>query len=119
MEKFQVPTLAERVQKLTDAAKEQTVKAEQGNPQGDNMSDTHIPMAKFRQEGIHEWQAQEGQTDATLICAALDAQTEATLALAYEQRTANLIALYTAEGPLPSLDYGNLAKQIDDRLDLP
>jgi len=55
-------------------------------------SNTHIATAKFRQEGVHEWQSEEGLTDATNIAAALDAQTEATLALAYEQRTANLIA---------------------------
>ncbi|UYL88378.1 hypothetical protein SEA_EVEPICKLES_91 [Arthrobacter phage EvePickles] len=58
-------------------------------------NNTHVAMAKFRQEGVHEWQAEEGSTDATNLAAALDAQTEATLALAYEQRTANLIALWS------------------------
>lgn len=70
------------------------------------MSDNpHVATAKFRQEGVHEWQSEQGITDATLIAAALDAQTEATLALAYEQRTANLIALqafYLSEGTGPS-----------------
>lgn len=56
------------------------------------MSNTHIATAKFRQEGVHEWQSEEGITDATNLAAVLDAQTEATLALAYEQRTANLMA---------------------------
>jgi hypothetical protein len=60
------------------------------------VSNTHIAVAKFRQEGVHEWQSEEGSTEATNIAAALDAQTEATLALVYEQRTANLIALLTA-----------------------
>jgi hypothetical protein len=41
-------------------------------------------MTKFRQEGVHEWQAEEGSTDATQLATILDAQVEATLALAYE-----------------------------------
>ena len=57
------------------------------------MSNTHIAMAKFRQEGVHEWQSREGETGESCIAAILDAQVEATLALAYEARTANLIAL--------------------------
>lgn len=52
-----------------------------------------------------------------------DAMIQATLALAYEQRTANLIALWldpnvrNDEG-LHGVDYGNVAKQIIERLDL-
>ena len=60
----------------------------------DTAGNTHVATAKFRQEGVHEWQSEQGITDATLIAAALDAQAEATLALAYEQRTSNLIAFY-------------------------
>jgi hypothetical protein len=81
-------------------------------------SNTHVATAKFRQEGVHEWQSEEGSTDATNLAAALDAQTEATLAIAYEQRTANLIALqqlWLAEGAGPSLSVG---VEIMERLDL-
>jgi hypothetical protein len=48
------------------------------------------------------------------------AQTEATLAIAYEQRTANLIAMYTdgASGTVPGIDYSALVKQISERLGL-
>jgi hypothetical protein len=50
------------------------------------------------------------------------AQVEATLALAYEQRTANLIALWidpnANELPLNGLDYGGIAQQIKERLGL-
>lgn len=53
---------------------------------------THPAVAKFRQEGVHDWQSEEGSTDATNLAAILDAQVEATLALAYAQDTANLIA---------------------------
>lgn len=53
----------------------------------------HAAVSKFRTEGLHEWQEREGETDATCIALALDANTEATLALAFEQRTANLIAM--------------------------
>lgn len=47
-------------------------------------------------------------------------QIEAALALAYEQRTANLIAMFTdgATGPVPDIDYGALIKQITERLRL-
>ena len=43
---------------------------------------------------------------------------QATLALAYEQRTANLIALMAdgASGPIPGVDYNTLANQIVARL---
>ena len=41
----------------------------------------------------------------------------ATLALAYEQRTANLIALFGMEN-VADLNYGNLRKQIFERLGL-
>ena len=51
----------------------------------------HVAVAKFRLEGVHEQQEGEGMTDATMIAAALDAQTQATLALAFEQRTLALI----------------------------
>ena len=51
----------------------------------------HAAVSKFRTEGVHEWQSREGETDATCIAMAIDANTEATLALAFEQRTANLI----------------------------
>jgi hypothetical protein len=79
----------------------------------------HAAVAKFRQEGVHEWQSYEGSTDATDIAAILDAQVEATLALAYEQRTANLIAFY-GDGHIGPLDtaHAELHKQIIERLGL-
>jgi hypothetical protein len=47
---------------------------------------------------------------------------QATMALAYEQRTANLIALWidpnANESPLNGLDYGGIAQQIKERLGL-
>lgn len=48
------------------------------------------------------------------------AQAEATLSLAYEQRTANLIAMYSdgAEGAVSGVDYAALIKQIAERLGL-
>jgi len=83
------------------------------------MSDnTHVAAAKFRQEGVHEWQSSEGYTDATNLATALDAQTEATLALAYEQRTANLIALFGEGFAGSDLNYSYLNKQIRERLGL-
>lgn len=82
----------------------------------DNAGNTHVATARFRQEGVHEWQSEQGITDATLIAAALDAQTEATLALAYEQRTANLIALFVRDDL--AIPYLHLENQIKERLGL-
>lgn len=84
-------------------------------------SNTHFSKAKFLQEGVHEWQTHEGTTDASAICMALDALIESNLAVAYEQRTANLIALAQMEhrnagGIGFSPDYDSAA--IHERLDL-
>lgn len=64
----------------------------------------HAAVSKFLTEGVHEWQEREGETDATCIAMAIDANTEATLALAFEQRTANLIAFYGDGGPGEAYD---------------
>jgi hypothetical protein len=52
-----------------------------------------------------------------------EATMNATLALAYEQRTANLIALWTdpkQQGDeMSGINYGNLATQIKERLGVP
>lgn len=53
----------------------------------------HAAVSKFRTEGLHDFQSGEGMTDATHITTAIDANTEATLALAFEQRTRALIEL--------------------------
>lgn len=86
------------------------------------MSNTHFATAKFRQEGVHEWQAEEGSTEATNLAAAIDAQTEATLALAYEQRTANLISAFAHlrehDGITMLGDAYPLFNQIKERLDI-
>lgn len=53
----------------------------------------HAKDSEVLTETIGEhWIAQEGMTDATGIASVIQANTEATLALAFEQRTANLIA---------------------------
>lgn len=59
--------------------------------------------------------------DAQHIAAHIEASVEATLALAYEQRTANLIALYGAkdlENGLTAPQWADTLKQIKERLDL-
>jgi len=66
--------------------------------------------------------SEEGQTDATLIWSAIENHATATLALAYEQRTANLIALLdTPAGRLTIMREGDHAMdavqgEIRDRL---
>lgn len=57
----------------------------------------------------------EGWTETTAMMATVDANTHATLALAYEQRTANLIAAFDAD---PLGDKGQLAIEIRERLGL-
>lgn len=81
----------------------------------------HAAVSKFRTEGVHEWQSVDGQTDATGIAAALDANTEATLAVAHEQRTANLIALYSCDdwqNKMTISKWDQVAQQIEARLGL-
>lgn len=56
-------------------------------------SNTHFSKAKFMQEGLHDWQGREGETDATMVCTAIDALVESNLAVAYEARTENLLTL--------------------------
>lgn len=57
------------------------------------MASPHIDRIRYLQEGAEEFCHREASPDAKVNAVALEAQTEATLALAYEQRTANLIAL--------------------------
>ncbi|GAA4915654.1 hypothetical protein [Nesterenkonia rhizosphaerae] len=52
----------------------------------------HAKDAEFTTGDLREWIAREGETDATMLAVVLDSQAQATLAVAYEQRTANLIA---------------------------
>lgn len=53
----------------------------------------HAGSARARLGWVEDWQSREGDSDATQIANVLAAQVHATLALADEQRTANLIAL--------------------------
>ena len=81
----------------------------------------HAAVSKFRTEGLHEWQAGEGMTDATLIGTAIDANTEANLALAFEQRTANLINLMRLQSDYVQAGMGmtsEAAEAVEQRLGL-
>lgn len=53
----------------------------------------HAEKARTELDFLHEWMAEEGQTDATQLASVLEAQVHATLALVEQQRVANLIAL--------------------------
>lgn len=53
----------------------------------------HVAEALVHVDDVHNWQSDEGITEATLIASALIAQAEATLALVEQQRIANLLAL--------------------------
>lgn len=50
-----------------------------------------IKKAEDALDAVHDWQADEGITEETMITVALEAQTQATLALAEQQRIANLL----------------------------
>lgn len=62
-----------------------------------NATNTHFSRAKSMQEGVHDWQSETGQTDATMICTAIDALVESNLAIAYEQRTATMQQFLAAQ----------------------
>lgn len=53
----------------------------------------HYAEARRRLRGLNEYQEAEGLNDFTILSVALEAQVHATLALAEQQRIANLIML--------------------------
>lgn len=57
----------------------------------------HAEKARTELDFLHEWMAEEGQTDATQLASAIEAQVHATLALVEQQRIANIIALTRIE----------------------
>ncbi|WP_313276811.1 hypothetical protein [Timonella senegalensis] len=62
----------------------------------------HARQAEDHIDWVHQWQEIEGSTDATEIAGAILAQAHATLALAEQQRIANVIAWTTANGTEPT-----------------
>ena len=82
------------------------------------MSNPHLESVKecLDPEGDFNWT----NSDLANIGARLEAQAHATLALAFEQRTANLIALFDANGEkgLHEIDYPALRNLILTRLGL-
>lgn len=77
-----------------------------------NPGNPYAPAA----DGLMDKSAMEAQPPHAML-SATQAVAQATLNLAYEQRTANLIALMTQEN-LADVDYGNLLKQITERMGL-
>jgi len=79
------------------------------------------------QDSIHDWQSEEGITDATMVAGQIEILTEAVQALAYEQRTANLLAFERSQWEAWRQDelkpegvelWSNAANQIIERLGL-
>ena len=56
------------------------------------MTDHHTEATRLI-DALHDWQEREGETDTTMLTVALEAQAQATLELANQQRISNLIAL--------------------------
>lgn len=56
----------------------------------------HAAKARRNIDGLHDYQAEEGMTDESMLTVAIEAQTHATLALVEQQRIANLIAYFAA-----------------------
>lgn len=54
---------------------------------------SHYAEANRLIDELHDWQSREGETDTAMLTVALEAQAQAALALAEQQRIANLIAL--------------------------
>lgn len=70
----------------------------------------HTAKALRNVEGLHDYQAEEGMTDESMLTVAIEAQVQATLALVDEQRTANLIAYVQ----LLEMQYAEAAKHADE-----
>lgn len=85
------------------------------------MSENHHALAAGSiLSGDKAWTVGWETADAQHVAAHIEATVEATLALAYEQRTANLIAMYTDgnTGTAPGVNYKDLLEAITERLDL-
>ena len=84
----------------------------------------HVAEAQGHIESAHEQQAREGEYEHSVRDNALLAQVHATLALVEQQRIANLIAIYVADGAAESgfiskgFDFGYMADQIREGLGL-
>ena len=59
----------------------------------------HAANARRNIDGLHDYQAEEGMTDESMLTVAIEAQVHATLALVEQQRIANLIALASVSEP--------------------
>ena len=53
----------------------------------------HAKKARRNIDGLHDYQAEEGMSDESMLTVAIEAQVHATLALVEQQRIANLIQL--------------------------
>jgi hypothetical protein len=83
-------------------------------------SANHVEVADTHIRSLHGWQADEGQTDATMLSAVLEAQVHATLELAKQQRAANLMFMAERFGhswPPEQLEY--VTSQVTDAIGLP
>lgn len=58
----------------------------------------HVSEARKHIDWVHDWQSQAGDMEETNLANALIAQAEATLAVAEQQRIANLIAWTVGAG---------------------
>ena len=80
------------------------------------MFNPNVPITQRIREGVHEWQTHEGVTDATLLAAALEANTQAQLAIVYELETQNLLAAWNDTAPqVTGLDYKAIHRELLDR----
>lgn len=70
----------------------------------------HAAKALRNLDGLHDYQAEEGMTDESMLTVAIEAHVQATLALVEEQRTANLIAYVQ----LLEMQYAEAAKHSDE-----
>ena len=82
------------------------------------MSNPHEIDIDILLAGVHDWQSDEGLTDATSIAAVIEAHIEATLAIAYEQRTANLIAAHRIAWERGWNEAEQIESEIRDRLEV-
>lgn len=67
-------------------------------------------------DGLHQWQAEEGETDTTMLTVALEANTETNAGIAFELRLVALaLFLEHADGD----EYETVRNKIKERIGLP
>lgn len=78
------------------------------------MTDPIIKTALKILDSVHDWQGEEGQTDATMLAAIVDAQVRVSLALLDEQRKTNGLLEQLVARKTATITVGHVSSNLTD-----